>query len=214
MKNCNMVKRTWAVSNLFFVTNYSIYLLLYIIKIPIHPFPQILNILSLVISYSTSLTKCFNNIGGIFEESNFYCILVFITFPRNILLLPFYFLSVYHLITFILSNKSCFEKYWIYGLCRSLSNIHVVLGRIALMAEVVCCALSFVLFFTRFGSLGTFVAYGVMIRQQYYNNPNMRSVLSELRMRTDEMMKYMPVNVQKYYVSGRDYLISTHQKSE
>ncbi|KAK6089701.1 hypothetical protein P3W45_001343 [Vairimorpha bombi] len=116
--------------------------------------------------------------------------------------------------TFILSNKSSFEKYWIYGLCRSLSSIHVVIGRFALMTEVVCCVLSLIMFLTKFGSLGTFVTYCVMIRQQYYNNPNMRSVLSELRVKTDEMMKYMPVNVQKYYVSGRDYLISAHQKSE
>lgn len=211
MKPLNLTKKIWAICNILFVINYTLYLTLFFIRLPLPYLPSIFNIIFLIISYSTSLSKMVYNLSAIPTQPNFYCILVFFTMPSNFLLIPFYFLSLYHLISFVLSNKNLFEKYLIYRACIVASNFHVALGRIALLCKIICVPLSLLMFMFGSGSIGTFLTYVWMVRQQYQNIPAMRSVFGEVRVRMDELAGSMPENVQYFYIKTRDLLVHYHQ---
>ncbi|KAF9763031.1 hypothetical protein NGRA_1573 [Nosema granulosis] len=204
-------KKTWLISNALFVLNYSLYLSLFIVRLPIPNLPSIFNIIFLLLSYSTSLLKMINKISTIPAQPNFYCILVFLTFPSPILLLPFYFLSLYHLISFVLSHKVEFEHSGIYRLCVVLSSWHVALGRMALVCKIVGVPLSLILFVFGSGSIGTFLTYIWMVRQEYQNIPAMRSVFGEVRCRMDEAVGMLPENVQYFYLKTKELIMHYQQ---
>ncbi|CAD25303.1 hypothetical protein [Encephalitozoon cuniculi GB-M1] len=210
MSQLSSTKKTWMLLNALFATNYTLYLMLHLIRIPIYPLPNFVNILCLASSYAISLFPHFSSIGEILSQSNIYCIMVFFTFPHEALLLPFYLLSIYHLSSFVLSNKKVFERTAIYPVCVSLSVYHIALGRLALFTEVFTVPLSFLMIFLRKSSLVTFTALVAMVRQQYFNNPSMRSVFGEMRVSLDRWILSCPRDVQEYYRRGRDFLVSTH----
>ncbi|KAG5859927.1 transmembrane protein 33 [Encephalitozoon hellem] len=210
MQRLNSTKKTWMMLNMLFGANYTLYIILHLIRIPIYPLPNFVNILCLISSYSISLLPHFSSIGEILSQPNIYCIMVFLTFPHEILLLPFYLLSIYHLSSFVLSNKKIFERTGIYPVCVSLSAYHVSLGRLALFTEALAVPLSFLMIFLRKSSLVTFTTFIAMVRQQYFNNPSMRSVFGEMRVSLDRWILNCPRDVQEYYRKGRDFLVSTH----
>lgn len=196
--------------NALFAANYTLYIVLYLIRVPIYPLPNFVNILCLISSYAISLLPHLSSIGEILSQPNIYCIMVFFTFPHEILLFPFYLLSVYHLSSFVLSNKKIFERTVVYPVCISISAHHVALGRLALLAEVLTVPSSFLMIFFRKSSLVTFTMFVAMVRQQYFNNPSMRSVFGEIRVSMDRWILNCPRDVQEYYRRGRDFLVSTH----
>lgn len=196
--------------NTLFAVNYTLYIVLHLIRIPIYPLPNFVNILCLISSYSISLLPHLSSMKEILSQPNIYCITVFFTFPHEALLLPFYLLSIYHLSSFVLSNKKTFERTSIYPICVSLSAYHVTLGRLALFTEVLAVPLSFLMIFLRKSSLVTFTTFIAMVRQQYFNNPSMRSVFGEIRVSLDKWVLSCPRDVQEYYRRGRDFLVSTH----
>eukprot|EP00919_Chromeraceae_sp_WS-2016_P015051 GHVR01035395.1.p1 GENE.GHVR01035395.1~~GHVR01035395.1.p1 ORF type:complete len:123 (+),score=12.81 GHVR01035395.1:3557-3925(+) len=95
--------------------------------------------------------------------------MVFLTFPHEILLLPFYLLSIYHLSSFVLSNKKIFERTTTYTICMGLSTYHVGLGRLALLTEILAVPLSFLMIFFRASSIVTFTTLAAIIFQQSCN---------------------------------------------
>ncbi|WUR05143.1 uncharacterized protein VNE69_12128 [Vairimorpha necatrix] len=187
MKNLDIFKKIWALSTLFFVLNYFLFLFLLFVRLPLSPFPHILNIISLFISYSIGLRKT-KDLFKLFNESNFFCLVCFLFLPSNILLFPFFLLGIYNLISFVLSNRKVFENMFILDLCMSLSTVHVMIGRVALFSELICLSINFLMFLVRKSSLGSLISYGVMVRQQYIYNNNMRSVVNEMRNKYQEII--------------------------
>lgn len=196
MSSLDIYKKIIAICNLIFISNYSLYILPFLINIRIKPIPYI-NTYLLILSYSTSILK--TNLSEIFNQTNTYCLFVFITFPNNFLLFPFFLLSIHNMISFVLSNKKIFEKHRVYKMCRYMSSVHYSVGRFALMSEIVCSVLCLVMYLMGKASLSTVVAYFVMVRNQYVTHGFMRSVFSELKMYLDKICEYMPCRVQYYY---------------
>lgn len=190
----DFIKKVWAFSTFLFIFNYSLYIFLFFVRFPISPLPNYINILSLVVSHSVGLFR-YKNVTRTLQESNLFCIGFFLTFPSTFLLLPFYLLGIYNFMGFMLSNKKIFN----FGTCMSISSFHVVVGRTALMSEVIFFIIIFILFIVRFTSIWTLLSYGIMIRQQYINNPNMKSVVKEMQVKCDTFSKYLPENLYKYY---------------
>lgn len=203
-------KKAWMSLNALFVANYSMYIVLHIVRLPVHPLPNFVNILSLVSAYALSLLPHLSSVSEILSQPNIYCIAVFLTFPHELLLLPFYLLSMYHLSSFVLSNKKIFDRTALYTVCMALSMHHVALGRLALLAEILAVPQSFAMVFFRRASIITFTALTAMVRQQYFNNPAMRSVFGEIRVAMDRWILNCPRDVQEYYRKGRDFLVSSH----
>lgn len=203
-------KKTWMSLNAFFVVNYTLYIVLRLIRIPIYPLPNFVNILCLASSYAISLLPYISSISEILSQPNIYCIVVFLTFPHELLLFPFYLLSIYHLSSFVLSNKKVFERTALYTMCVTLSTHHVGLGRLALFTEILTVPLSFLMILFRKSSIVTLTALIAMVRQQYFNNPTMRSVFGEIRVSMDGWILSCPRDIQEYYRRGRDFLVSSH----
>lgn len=210
MTKSKETKNLWLGLNAFFAANYSLYILLFIIRIPLAPLPGVVNTLSLIISYSLGLKMSYKGISDAISQSNFYCLIVLITFPNQILLMPFYLLSIYHLSSYVLSNRKIFEKTAVYTMCLAVATYHVQLGRLALILEILCVPVSFGLILFGYSNFATFTAYSAMVRQQYLTNPTMRSVFGEVRVCLDNWTKLCPPVIQDYYIRGRDFLMSYH----
>jgi transmembrane protein 33 len=210
MTELTEMKRAWMVLNAMFIANYSLYLILLLIRIPLSSIPNPFNLMCLLISYSLSLASNYTSIGDLFTQPNFYCIMVFVTAPHQLLLMPFYLLSIYHVSSFVLSNKKIFERSRLYTLCMAISNCHVGLGRLALVAEVLAVPLSLLMIMFGMSSFLTFVALASAVRQQYFNNFAMRSVFGEMRVACDMWIEHLPFALQEYYRKGRDFLVTTH----
>lgn len=203
-------KKTWVSLNALFVANYSLSIILYVVRIPLYPLPNFVNVLCLASSYAISLLPFVSSVSEILSQPNIYCIVVFLTFPHEILLLPFYLLSMYHLSSFVISNKRIFEGTNTYAICMALFTYHVGLGRLALLTEILAVPLSFLMIFFRASSIVTFTAFAAMVRQQYFSNPAMRSVFGEMRVFMDRWITVCPKDVQEYYRKGRDFLAANH----
>jgi hypothetical protein len=87
------------------------------------------------------------------------------------------------------------------------SNFHVALGRAALFSKILGVPLSFIFFLCGSGSIGTFLMYLWMVRQEYTTIPAMRSVFGELRIRLDEGMLLFPDKVQYFYNKAKELII-------
>lgn len=210
MPQFTSTKKAWMSLNTLFVANYSMYIMLHLIRIPMYPLPNFINILCLAGSYAISMFPYLSSISEILSQPNVYCVIVFLTFPHEILLFPFYLLSIYHLSSFVLSNKKNFERTAIYTVCMNISTYHIGLGRLALLSEIVAVPLSLLMVFFRTSSIITFTAFAAMVRQQYFNNPAMRSVFGEIRVCMDGWILSFPRDVQEHYRKGRDFLASSH----
>ncbi|TBU16347.1 hypothetical protein CWI40_041610 [Ordospora colligata] len=210
MPKLTPTKKVWMSLNMLFVANYSLYVILHLLRIPLYPLPNFVNVMSLVLSYSISLLPHLSSIGEVVAQPNVYCIAVFLTFPHEMLLLPFYLLAIYHMSSFVLSNRKIFETSCIYPVCVSLSAHHVALGRLALLAEAFTVPVSFLMIFFRKSSIVTCTALVAMVRQQYFTNPAMKNVFGEIRVLMDKWILSCPADIQEYYRKGRDFLVSTH----
>jgi transmembrane protein 33 len=210
MTELSEMKKAWMALNAMFIVNYSLYLILLLVKLPVSSIPNPFNLVCLLISYGISLASNYTSISDLFGQPNFYCIMVFLTAPHQLLLMPFYLLSIYHVSSFVLSNKKIFERSKLYALCMAVSAYHVGLGRLALVAEVLSVPLSFFMVLFGMSSFLTFFALVSAVRQQYFNNSTMRSVFGEMRVACDAWIEHCPATLQEYYKRGRNFLVSSH----
>lgn len=123
------------------------------------------------------------SISGIWRNQNFLCLCLFLTRPSALLLLPFWFISIYHASSYILSKGSSKGEFPLSSIpllyrAAALVDTHLA-GRIALQSELLCATLSLLLIPTPLSSTKTAVAYLFIVRQQHLQNAVMRSIIAE-----------------------------------
>lgn len=206
--NSQQLKDIWFYSNALLVANYSLFLISKLVTLPIPKLPSVFNNLFLIVAYVFTFQSLFSTykttsagslLNKVFTHSNTFCIFLFLTFPNNLLLFPFYLLSIYHVVSTVLSKKTQYEKYFFYSLCVSLQPSLIHLGRAALIAEVAMTVLALLLFIIRKASFSTLVAYVSMVRMQYQSNKSMKEVVDMVLSKLHTFALKMPDSCKDYY---------------
>ncbi len=214
------IKAVWFYSNLAFIINYTLTCIKLFVTIPVPYFSHYFNNLCLLVSYSIlvlDLLKNYNTPGfsfkKIYTNQNFMCIFLFICFIPNILLFPFFMLSVFHVNNVILSQKKLYESYFFYDLCVMLGRHSNTIGRSSMYCEVILLPIGLILVFLGQIRVFTFMVYCTIIRQQYICNSTMRSVIEEIIFNIDKLISKMPAQVATLYTNVKEN-VSKYNKPE
>ncbi|KAM0688143.1 hypothetical protein COBT_000602 [Conglomerata obtusa] len=205
-------KKLWLFSNLFFTTTYTLTLLPFIINIP-HIIPTAFLTTSLIIAYASTLTKIIKNPKLLLSNSNFYCILIFLTFPPRLLLLPFYIISVTNICSFIVLHKKKYDRYSMYPYAVDIVQHQKELYIISYVMEILCVPISLVMCVLGRASLLTLMTYFYCVSYEYCHNPVMRKAFTRMRVGFDRTFDSIGFG-NEYYKCGRDYIISKYAIKE
>lgn len=220
MANVKSIRDLWFYSNLAFIINYSITIFRLFVYIPIPYLPSFFNNIFLLVSYSVTILSLVKKVGSsgftfkkILSNQNFICLGLFIFFVPNILLFPFFLLSIFHVNGDILARKKEFEKLFFFDLCVFLGRNAANIGRMAMICEILLIPVSFVMVLFRRLNILPFLVYCIIVRQQYITNKTMKSVVGEAVMKIDGIFAKMPVEVVAYYDKIKDF-IGKYNKGE
>lgn len=214
------IKAVWFYSNLAFIVNYTLTIIKLFVTIPIPYLSHYFNNLCLFISYTILVVDLFKNIQRpdfsfkkIYTNQNFMCIFLFVCFIPNILLFPFFLLSLFHINNVVLSQKKVYEAYFFYDFCVLLGRHSNTIGRTSMFCEVILAPVAIVL--TLLGKLNVFssLVYLAIIRQQYLSNIVMKSVIEEIILNIDNLMAKMPTKLLNAYALTKG-VISKYNKPE
>jgi transmembrane protein 33 len=208
------LKDFWLYLNLLFICNYTLAIANLCTTIYVPSLPSWINSVVLIVTYAITMVDIFKNLPKLVRHPNFICIFLFATFPCNILLLPFFLLSVYHLNNEIISKKKIYEKYFFYQVSCAIAVHSIYIGRFAMFSEVFCIPLSFILFAMGRSSILTFVAYAVIVRQQYINNQSMKSVIKEIIFKIDQLLGCLPDSMKNKYFQAKAFLANYNVPKE
>lgn len=216
------IKDIWLILNLCFIINYSISILKIFVAFPLLNLPPFFNSLFLFCAYALTLQTLFSQFSTkniskfskkIISHPNTFCLFVFLCFPPNLLLFPFYLLSLYHLASAVVARKEEFNKYFFYDLCVFIDKNLNTIGRTALFLEIFSVFIALVLLVIRRISLFTLLSYIFMIRQQYITNDTMKSVCMEIIVQINELFHKLPTNFRDRFSAVTGY-IDRFTKSE
>lgn len=197
----NKIKDIWFYSNVCLFVNYSLRILRIFVVLPLPVLPAFFNSLFLLVAYVLTFEALFSHfpvtgaavfLKKAFAHPNAYCILLFLCFVPNTLLLPFYLLSIYHIVTFISSKKERFGSSAVYQWCVSLRCCISSLGRLSLFLQIVLFPVAFLMLLLGWIGFPALLAYGIMLRQQYVLNEHMRSVMGEVLQYANKMAMKLP----------------------
>lgn len=223
--NSLSIKDIWLILNLCFIVNYSISILKIFLAFPLLSLPSFFNSLFLLCAYALTLQTLFSQLKisssisykffkKVVSHPNTFCLFVFICFPPNILLFPFYLLSLYHLASAVVSRKEEFNRYFFYDICvfidKNLNNI----GRTALFLEIISIFIATILLLMRKISPITLLSYIFMVRQQYITNNTMKSVCMEMIQYLNECMKKLPDNIKNNITIVTGYMDRITKKED
>lgn len=220
MANSRKIREVWFYSNLAFIVNYFLTYVRMFVSIPLPHFPSFFNSLCLLVSYGVTIMDILRSIGSpgfsfkkVYTNQNLICIGLFLCFVPNILLLPFFLLSVYHVNADILSRKQEFERYFFFDFCILLGRSSSCIGRTAIYLEVLLVPVSFIMVLFRMLGFVPFVVYCGIVRQQYINNRSMKSVVEEIVLRVDDLVSRMPKWMSTHYATFKG-IASKYNKPE
>lgn len=221
MSNVKKIRELWFYSNLVFIVNYVLTYTRMFISVPLPHLPSFFNNLCLLVSYGVTILDLFRNMRSpgfslrkIYTNQNLICLGLFLCFVPNILLLPFFLLSVYHINADILSRKQEFEKYFFFDFCALLGRNSSNIGRTAMYLEVLLVPVSFVLLLARKLGFIPFVVYCAIVRQQYINNRSMKSVVEEIILKVDDLISRMPDWMKTYYCMLKEIMSKYNRPDE
>lgn len=206
MSNTRKIRELWFYSSMAFIVNYTLTYLRMFVSVPLPHLPSFFNNLCLLVSYGVTILDLFRSMNSpgftfkrIYTNQNFVCLGLFLCFVPNILLLPFFLLSVYHINANILSRKQEFEKYFFFDFCVLLGRNSSRIGRTAIYLEVLLVPISLILLLCRRLGFIPFIVYCAIVRQQYINNRSMKSVVEEIILKVDDLVSKMPNGIRTYY---------------
>ncbi|KAM0678099.1 hypothetical protein BDAP_001358 [Binucleata daphniae] len=161
----------------------------------------------LIFSYSISLQKCICNPQKILKNSNFYCILVFITFPHRFYFLPFYLIAITNVCSYTVLHKKKFEKYALYVYAADLVQYQRQMYMFAYALEFFCVFFSFLLCLVGRTSFLTCGAFFYCVYFEYLNNKVMRDAIGKIRQCADQVFENTGM-LNLYYTKARDFAIN------
>lgn len=214
------IKKIWFYLNILFVANYSLSILRMFIRIPLPRLPNIFNILFLISVYAITLIDILKNVKKLFSHPNTFCLFLFFTLPHQILLFPFFILSIYHINSFILSQKKTFERMPFFNICAMIGQHTASIGKLAMYSEVLDIPISILMMIFRKASIWTVLAFVLIVRQQYFNNSVMKGVIGEILMHSDTFFNNMPECFNSSYIQLKNLsqrcnkTVSQKEKSE
>lgn len=182
------LKNIWFYTNLTFFASYSLAILRIFVAFPLPVPPSFINCIFLLVSYALTFQGFIAHLKSqevnlvarkVFTHPNMFCIFLFLCFVPNILLLPFYLLSIYHIVSSIVARKETFQSYFFYNFVVFLNSNIGSIGRTALLLEIVLFPVACGMALFRKIGLITVVAYALMLRQQYSLNNSMKAVAME-----------------------------------
>lgn len=199
--------KTWIVANLAVVIAYTINFIPYLIKIPVSINKHII-ISFLIVSYASTynIQDTFGNLPGLLLKSNTYCLLLFMTFPAKILLLPFYFIAVINLSAFVIKNRKQFENYRIYEISKKIMLRKREAYLLCYFTEISMIPMCILLMCFGACTLLTFMAYLYVVLFEYKTNSIMREAFYYLRIYCDKYSACLGEG-RTYYYNFRNWLI-------
>lgn len=210
-------KDLWFYSNTLFFLNYTLVILKLLVTFPLPSFPSSFNCLFLLLAYILTFKGFFSNFKAydvttllkkIFTHPNTSCIALFLCFVPNLLLLPFYPLSLYHIVSYIVSKKEAFSKYFFYNFVIFLNTNIYIIGRSALFLEILLVPVAGVLLALRKIGVISLTVYLFMIRQQYISNSNMKAVVIECMQVMHSLIMKLPDSIKMRCLSAINYIRS------
>jgi len=208
-------KNLWFYTNSAFFINYSLSILKLLVAFPLPVLPSSVNCLLLFVSYALTFrgflphlkSQEINTIAKkIFTHPNMFCIFLFLCFVPNILLLPFYLLTVYHMVTSIVARKETFQFYFFYNFVVFLNTNISAIGKAALVLEIGLFPVACIMMVMRRIGLLTLLAYGLMLRQQYSQSASMKEVAMESVQQLHGLFMKMPEGVRMRFLKVTGYL--------
>lgn len=205
-------KNIWLITNLFFVLCYTFTLLPVIFNI--RNFVSIYILAgALIFSYGLSLQKCLSDPQKILKNSNFYCILIFMTLPHRFYLLPFYLIAITNVCSYTVLHKKKFEQYTLYTYAADVVQYQRQMYMFAYALEFYCVFISFLLCLIGKTSFLTTASFFYCVYFEYENNKVMRDAISKVRQCADQFFENTgPVNC--YYIKVRDFAVNKFAKKE
>lgn len=213
----------WLYSNAVFVVNYILLILSIFIAFPVPRLPSYFNNIFLILAYALTFHSLVVNFKAqdlntlfskITSQPNTFCLAFFITFPPNLLLSPFFLLSVYHITSAVLSRKKEFENYFFYSACSVLGKNLSGIGRFALLSELLLVPVCVVLLFLGKIRIFTLIAYVSMVRKQYQTNKAMKDVFDECMHNVHSFFLKLPDSYKSSYLQALGSLQKLFKKEE
>ncbi|ELA42147.1 uncharacterized protein VICG_00790 [Vittaforma corneae ATCC 50505] len=220
--NKKSLRDIWFYSNVCFFINYSLAILRVFVAFPLPRLPSFFNCIFLLLAYTLTFQSIIANfkaydtlmfIKKIFSHPNTFCIVFFLCFVPNILLSPFYLLTIYHIVSSIVAKKDTFHSYFFYDFVVFLNTNIATIGRSALFLEILLIPIAVSMVVLRRISTVTLLIYLLMIRQQYISNNNMKAIVSECIQRMHNLAMNMPDSIKMRYLELMNYVRSL-SKSE
>ena len=217
------IQDLWLGSNIAFVLNYTLLILNLFVAFPVPRLPSIFNSLFLIFAYTLTFHSLFINLKSqsfnslifkIISQPNTFCIGFFITFPPNILLAPFFLLSIYHITSAVLSRKKEFEIYFFYEICIVLGKHLTFIGRLALLIELFLSPICFILVLFRKISFFTLISYICMVRKQCQSNKVMKDIFEECMLNVHSVLLKLPDNYKAMYLQILNRINSLFKKED
>lgn len=199
--------KIWAISTIAFMLAYTINYIPYIIKIPLAVNKHILAIL-LIISYGSTydIKATLDKPQSALIKSNTYCLFLFVTFPTNILLLPFFFMSILNISSYVIKNRKRYETFKIYELTKQIMLRKRIVYLFCCILEVLMIPMCILLMVFGLCTLLTFLAYFYIVLFEYQMNGVMKEALHIVRKYCDTYSQYLGAG-RIYYLNARNCLI-------
>ncbi|OQS54059.1 hypothetical protein EHP00_2046 [Ecytonucleospora hepatopenaei] len=214
-----IIKNIWLCCNILFAILYTNYLISFF---TLHwCVPNAVNCFLLAIAYSLVIVQHVRNGGKYTHNPNILSVLFFSSFPTYIYLLPYYFLSVYHLIVHykkvIINSKTDIKNSKSNNIKTNTNNnvIHNIIvflyGNKEFVGDMAIYS-SFFIFTLAVVTLRiTHVFFiGMIIRQQFHENEAMERVVLKIFAFLDQHMHRVPSAIEAFYKKIKTY--STNRK--
>ncbi|ORD93431.1 hypothetical protein ECANGB1_2252 [Enterospora canceri] len=193
----NYAKGVWIICNLLFILNYTLGLLGLFVKTVC--LGNRWNCLLLSIVFVASILQNVKNGGDLINNRNTLSVMFFLSFPRGIFLLPYYILSIYHVIGNYhkelkeTENKTPAQQ----GLFMAVSSIQHhcrMFGTASVVLTFCNCILALFMF-----ELHTFFFLLLIVRQQFHENEAMTNLIYWLVDLMDNHIHKAPSVLQQLY---------------
>ncbi|KAL6121950.1 hypothetical protein NUSPORA_01059 [Nucleospora cyclopteri] len=205
------IREIWCFINLLFLLNYTLRILSLFVRAV--SFPNFINCFLLVLAYAITIYESQRVAGDFTSNPNIVAIFFFIMIPPWFLLLPYYLLSIYHTVNFIVTNEKT-EK-----IVKRNNLLHKILlyvyknrgfiGEIALYFEILNI---FICLFTfRFNF---FIISLMIVRHQYFINSSMKKVVIKLKNIISSKIEYAPKPIQKAYLVIGNYFNPKNEENK
>lgn len=212
----NLFKNIWLVCNILFVLNYCTYLTSFVWNKKVSA--NWINCTLLSIAYMVTVLQSVKAGGHYTENPNALSILFFMSFPLHVFLLPYFFLSVYHLIInakkiFLTEsiNKNNTKTETKDSMTVFIKTFAFLYDKKEIFGDLTIYSSFWVLFVALFKfKISTFFFMLMIIRQQFHSNVNMEKFVCQMVKFLDQHIHKTPNAIQQVYLKMKG--MSTNSK--